>query len=144
MAIPDPRPGEVIRYAYLWHDEAMRGREEGLKDRPCAVVLATRKENDETVVIVAPITHTPQPANTGAVPLPPATQKRLGLDDDPCWIVTREINRFIWPGPDLRPIRKGDQVDWFYGLLPRALKSQIDAAFRHVIKQRRLNKGNRD
>jgi hypothetical protein len=42
-----PQPGEVIRYAYLWWHEARRGQEEGLKDRPCSVVVA-RNEEDGT------------------------------------------------------------------------------------------------
>lgn len=31
MTLPDPEPGLVISYAYLWHHEHARGREEGLK-----------------------------------------------------------------------------------------------------------------
>jgi len=144
LAIPNPQPGSVIRYAYLWHEEAQLGREEGVKDRPCAVVLAAKKENDETVVIAAPITHTPQPPGSGAIPLPSETQRRLGLDDTPCWIVTREVNRFIWPGPDLRPLRKEDRIDWMYGLLPLGLRKAIQREFRRVLDQRRLKTVNRD
>jgi hypothetical protein len=40
LAFPDPIAGMVIRYAYLWRSEYERGLEEGLKDRPCAVLLA--------------------------------------------------------------------------------------------------------
>jgi len=29
MPIPDPEPGLVISYAYLWHHEHQTGREEG-------------------------------------------------------------------------------------------------------------------
>ena len=28
--------------------------------------------------------------------------QRLGLDRQQSWIVITEINRFIWPGPDIR------------------------------------------
>ena len=42
MSLPTPRPGLVIRYAYLWADEHRRGAEEGLKDRPCAIVAANQ------------------------------------------------------------------------------------------------------
>jgi len=34
MALPDPQPGLVISYSYLWHHEHRAGREEGLKSRP--------------------------------------------------------------------------------------------------------------
>ena len=44
VEIPDREPGLVIRYAYLWRSEHMRGLEEGRKDRPCAIVLAVAKK----------------------------------------------------------------------------------------------------
>ena len=57
MALPTPRPGLVIRYAYLWRDEADQGREEGVKDRPCVVVLTVQQDDDAIRVRVAPVTH---------------------------------------------------------------------------------------
>jgi hypothetical protein len=36
---PEPQPGLVISYAYLWSEEAEQGRIEGRKDRPCAIVV---------------------------------------------------------------------------------------------------------
>lgn len=59
MSWPDPRPGLVIRYSYLWRREADAGREEGVKDRPCAIVLAIETTAGETTVYALPITHTP-------------------------------------------------------------------------------------
>jgi len=38
VSLPTPRPGLVIRYSYLWAREHDQGREEGVKDRPCAVL----------------------------------------------------------------------------------------------------------
>jgi hypothetical protein len=35
-----PRPGSVIRYAYLWANENAVGRDEGRKDRPALVARA--------------------------------------------------------------------------------------------------------
>lgn len=35
--------------------------------------------------------------------LPKRLKRYLGLDDDPSWVYTDEINAFVWPGPDLRP-----------------------------------------
>ena len=60
MPLPDPVPGLVIRYAYLWFGEYAAGQEEGVKDRPCAIVAAIRSDEDgNTRVLVLPITHTP-------------------------------------------------------------------------------------
>ena len=46
MPIPNPEPGLVISYAYLWHREHEAGREEGRKDRPSVIVLAIEREAD--------------------------------------------------------------------------------------------------
>lgn len=116
MDLPIPRPGLVIRYAYLWREEAAEGRQEGVKDRPCVVVVAVQQQDETIRVRVAPITHTPPRETTDAVELPAETKRRLGLDDAPSWISTRETNVFTWPEPDLRPIgRQRDTVA--YGLL---------------------------
>jgi hypothetical protein len=43
MSFPAPETGQVIRYSYLWLNEHKRGREEGIKDRPCAIILAAKR-----------------------------------------------------------------------------------------------------
>ncbi len=47
-----------------------------------------------------------------------------GLDDERSWIITTEINRFIWPGPDLRSVPGGGVA---YGLLPGAMTRDLVA-----------------
>ena len=117
--LPDPIPGLVIRYAYLWRDEALRRREEGTKYRPAVVVLAATEDGGNgTSVLVAPITHRRPSDPDGGIAIPPHTRARLGLDADPSWIVVRELNRFQWPGPDLLPVGPGQ---WAYGHLPAGL-----------------------
>jgi hypothetical protein len=88
---PVPRSGLVIRYSYLWESEARAGREEGVKDRPCAIILVVLREGEHPIVRVLPVTHSP-PAD---------------LADD-----------FIRPGPDLRPAVSGDLSSVAYGMLP--------------------------
>jgi len=44
VPLPEPVPGLVIRYSYLWYAEHVLGREEGQKDRPCAIVAAIRTD----------------------------------------------------------------------------------------------------
>ena len=127
MSFCEPCPGLVVRYAYLWRHEAARGREEGSKDRPCVVVLAVRVRGVDLIVTVAPITHRPPEAASRAVELPVATKRRLGLDEAPSWIATDDLNRFVWPGPDLRPI-PGRPATFAYGLIPAALYEQVRLA----------------
>ena len=81
MPFPEPYAGLVIRYSYLWKREQEAGREEGTKDRPCAVVMAIMDQDGEWEVLVLPITHSP-PDPADAIEIPTATKKRLGLDTD--------------------------------------------------------------
>ncbi len=125
MAFPAPIPGLVIRYAYLWRNEHLRGQEEGLKNRPCAVLLTLTDETGDQKVIVLPITHRPPGDPAHGVEIPAATKRRLGLDDARSWIILSESNRFTWPGPDLRPAVSGDPMSIVYGELPRALFEKV-------------------
>ena len=59
MSLPDPVPGLVIRYSYLWKAEYGRGQEEGVEDRPCAVILVSVDDGGDRVVRVLPISRTP-------------------------------------------------------------------------------------
>ena len=60
MPLPQPVAGLIIRYSYLWYREHLEGRDEGQKDRPCAIVAAVRvDENGDTRALVLPITHSP-------------------------------------------------------------------------------------
>jgi hypothetical protein len=101
----------------LWKREHDQGREEGSKDRPCAIVMSVVNEDGEREILVLPITHTPisNPADT--IEIPPQTKNRLGLDFDRSWIVISEANEFTWPGPDLRPIPGRDESTIAYGAL---------------------------
>jgi hypothetical protein len=138
LPFPKPRPGQVIRYSYLWNAEHLRGQEEGVKDRPCAIVLIVRDESGADVVTVLPITHTPPAALEArlAIEVPAATKRRLGLDDKPSWVVLSEANRFAWPGPDLRMDRTGGPESVVVGLLPDALFERIRKSFLLAWKAR--------
>lgn len=125
MRSTQPVPALVIRYSFLWSQEAKRGAEEGSKDRPCAVLLSTTTKAGKPVVMVLPVTHTPPADPRYAVELPAATKARLGLDDARSWIVITEVNRFQWPGPDLRPIPGDPDGRNAYGLLPTSLFDEV-------------------
>ena len=126
----------MIRYSYLWAEEYGGGREEGSKDRPCAVILVTGGVGDR-VVTVLPITHAQPSIPALAVEIPAPTKQRLGLDEDRSWVLLSEANRFIWPGPDLRPANPGELTSIGYGQLPFALFEQIRQKFIAAIRARR-------
>lgn len=129
-----PEPGLVLCYAYLWTSDSQRGRLEGAKDRPAVVVLARRTVGPSELVYVAPVTHSPPAHSFEKVAISPAVQQRLGLDMKDAWISATELNVFVWPGPDLRPIRRtakrSADVPCFYGYLPRSLFNELKQAIR--------------
>ena len=100
-------PGLVLKYSYLWADEAESGHEEGRKDRPAVVVLKREIVRGSFVLTVAPITHSPPRDGKRSVQVDHIIKERLGLDDQSSWVITDELNVFVWPGPDLRPLGDG-------------------------------------
>lgn len=129
MALPDPHPGLVICYSYLWATEHGSGQEEGLKDRPCVIVVARQVVAEKMLVTVVPITHAPPVEPQEAVEIPPPIKARLGLDDLASWVILSEVNDFVWPGPDLRHVAGSLPPRFHYGVLPpgffRAIRDRL-------------------
>jgi len=146
VSYPDPEPGLVISYSYLWSDEAAAGHVEGRKHRPCAIVLAVAPDPrvyEGRRVAVLPITHAPPSDAGGAVELPRAVRKHLGLDDAPSWVIVDELNEFVWPGFDLRHV-PGKPGQYAYGFLPPRFFDGLRARLRERRTQRQLNAVTRD
>jgi hypothetical protein len=129
VSLPKPEPGLVIRYSYLWLREHREGREEGAKDRPCAIILAAGQHEGETQVLVVPVTHSPPENVDAALELPPAVKRHLGLDAERAWVVLSESNLFDWPGPDLRRVGDRDDGSIAYGFLPPRLFGELRRRF---------------
>lgn len=130
MAQPLPQAGQVIRYANLWWSESRVGHDHGAKDRPCGIVLTRVTKAGDTVAYILPITHTPPLEGEDGIEIPPATKRRLGLDAERSWIITTELNRFSWPGPDIRPTASGE---YLYGYLPEKLmRLVLDQVRKHA------------
>jgi hypothetical protein len=138
MPLPDPEAGLVIRYSYLWQSEFLAGQEEGVKDRPCAIVATIQKDPDgQKRVLVLPVTHS-EPGNPEwAVEIPGQVKRHLGLDEERSWIVLTESNEFLWPGPDLRRVRDGDDGTVAYGFLPPDLFIRVRQRFVALEQMRR-------
>ena len=137
MALPDPQLGLVISYSYLWHDEHRQGRIEGVKNRPCAIVLTVVEDGGTKTVFVAPITHSEPRDKDAAVEIPSATKARLGLDGERSWVVISEVNQFAWPGVDLAAV-SGNPVRFDYGFLPPGLYKKIAVLFAQQARARKI------
>lgn len=124
-----PQAGMVLRYSFLWAHEAERGQAEGAKDRP-VVVLILMADGEEAVV--APIATVPSEAGAPAIEIPPRARAHLGLDADQCWISMATLNRFVWPGPDLRAVPDRTPSTALYGYVPQKL---LDAARNTAIAE---------
>lgn len=137
MSLPKPRPGLVIRYSFLWSHEHDRGSVEGSKDRPCAIIVAmARVPNGDIQIIVAPITHSPPDEDGASLEMFSQVCRSLGLDAGKHWLRLDELNRFIWPGYDLRA-RADDPSRYEYGMLPRQLFEQLRQG---ILERQRLKK----
>lgn len=142
MSLGTPRIGQVIRYAYLWHDEYLSGQEEGSKDRPAVVVSAVlAQEGGGYRVAVTPITHTPPTDVSVALEIPPALKQHLRLDAERSWVILNEVNVFEWPGYDIRPTADGR---YEYGQLPPAFYERMIVQFRALVAAHRTKSSPRD
>lgn len=135
MPLPEPQPGLVIRYDYLWTEEAAAGRDQG-KERPACLVAATDPAASPRFVVILPITHTRPRRNTVGVEIPANVRASLGLDDIPCWVVVSEYNVDEWPNSGVAPL-PGRPGIFSYGFVPPRLFAQIKAKFLELYDKRR-------
>lgn len=140
MTLPAPEPGLVVRYSYRWLREHEQGREDGAKDRQCAIIVAVVESDGKTRVTVLPVTHSAPTDPAVALDIPGATKRRLGLDDARSWIVLDEGNEFLWPGPDLRPIPGADPDTVAYGFLPPGFFNSLRLRYLALAKARHARK----
>jgi hypothetical protein len=124
MSLPVPKPG-LHPLQFLVEQRTRGGATEGVKDRPCAIVVAAHRDsNGDLQTIVAPVTHQPPEDPAASIEIPPTTCKTLGLDSGRHWLRLDELNRFAWPGYDVRPI-PGQPGRYDYGMLPPGLFRQL-------------------
>ena len=135
MKRPEPQPGLVIRYDYLWHRESSHGQIEGKKFRPCAIVVARKTADNGDVVLVAPITHSPPMIPQNAIEIPQLVKQHLGLDSQRSWIVTSEINAVSWTDPGIVPATK---EKWAYGFLPRGMVAALTENLLERFRKRKV------
>ncbi|WP_309662051.1 hypothetical protein [Sphingomonas sp.] len=72
-----------------------------------------------------------------AIEIPPKVKAYLGLDEERSWVVVTELNRFIWPGPDIRTAKGKDTP--LYGPIPAKLFQQVRQAISDRAEAHRLD-----
>ncbi len=135
--LPEPLPGLVIRYNYLWRKDELEGFSEGDKDRPCAIILASSKTGKVTVI---PITHSPpEPGEEHlSIEIPVEICRQCGLDEDGNYVRLGEANRFIWPGSHLRPL-PSDPSRMHYGMLPKEFFDSVLSQVVALVEKSRVS-----
>lgn len=133
MPLPEPKPGLVVRYDYLWTHESVRGQVQG-KDRPACLVAASDSAVQPRYVVLLPITHTPPTGDTVGIEIPAKVKQALGLDDLPSWVIVSEHNVDAWPNGGLTPVPGGSGA-FAYGFLPPGLFAVVKAAFLDLARQ---------
>ena len=110
-----PRPGDILRYVYLFHRES-RDRDEGVKERPVVVIDAEPATRRVAVLAVT----TKGERHPGTIALPDAVATTAGLSRGSA-VVVGEYNLFTWLGYDIRPVAGG----FVAGRLPPGLAHKI-------------------
>ena len=145
MAIPVPEPGLVLSYAYVWRlyggMNTKRAQRKGAKTGHVSSLLRWNRAG-KTVVTVAAITHRKPTGTTVGIEIPLRVKAHLGLDAQPSWVIVSEVNAFVWPGYDLRPV-PGKQ-GMAYGFLPPRLAEKIKTTILELIASRRAVVNPRD
>jgi hypothetical protein len=133
VALPDPKPGLIVRYDYLWSREAAAGRDQG-KGRPACLVAASDSLTRPRYVVLLPITHSMPDGGTIGIEIPAKVKQAIGLDDAPSWVIISEYNVDEWPNAGLSPI-PGKPGSFSYGFIPPRLFAQIKAKFLELARQ---------
>src|SRR5258708_4753556 len=104
--IPEPIPGLIFRYGYLWLEEYRKGRTDPSKDRPVCIIARVAQHADHSLkiaddvtvepgdVIILPITTKPPGTGQIAVELTVDEKRLCRLNPDfPSWLIVSEFMR---------------------------------------------------
>jgi hypothetical protein len=123
------KPGDLIRYHYLWAREAANGEESGRKARPACVVV--RAAANPAILFVFPLTSQRPGPERAFLAVSEIECRRGGLDH-PSYLVLDEYNRF--PESEAFDLASPAPIGAFSGTFLR----RIARAVREIAATRRL------
>jgi len=91
---------------------------------------------DAEEVVVAPFTTRPPGPDGVAIEVPARVRAHLGLDAERSWISIATLNRFVWPGPDIRAIPGRTPRTAIYGYIPQRLLDTVRTQARSELAKR--------
>ena len=146
--IPDPTPGLIVRYGYLWLAEFRQKRTDPSKDRPACIIMqipAGKRPALQVVggygagldeVIILPITTRPPETEMLSIGLTASEKRVCGLDaSTPSWLILSEFNIDTWPNADLSLVPKTNRFE--YGIAPPGLLMRVSRMFADAARTRR-------
>ncbi len=146
----EPKACMVINYGYLWARQAKDGMRElpggtveRIKFRP-SLILAVKEEDNKKVVYVSPITHTPPFYPEESLLMPADTKERLGLDGLNSWLMVSEVNKFEWPGTDIRRVPDRMERSQFYGFVPGKFLEEAHGRLPELLQLKRFKTAARE
>jgi hypothetical protein len=125
--------GAVIRYPFLWRQEAERGETEGRKPkRPIVVGFRLARANGHDRLLLFPITSKPPGKHRFATEIPAIEKRRAGLDaDQRLWIIFDEFNEdvigesyYLEPEPPLGHVSRAFLVPLLKEFIARRSRPQ--------------------
>lgn len=142
----EPKAGLVICYDFLWKEEAKLGQDQGMKNRPCAVVLASQiKDDNSRDVIVCPVTHSLPKKGETSVEIPRKVAQHLNLDHQRMWIKTHQVNKIKWQNGIIPyGVSRTPQGAWSHGVMPYALREKVLQQVRENSRNRLIGIVSRD
>jgi hypothetical protein len=127
-----PHVGDVIRYRYLWAEEAAQGLDPKVPHRPCIVVQAAPLPDKKWEVLVVPLTDNPQSGGKWMT-VPENVRRNAGLlDKDASYVVFHEGNAFRWPSWDVIPIDARRPKKVVRGRITEGFMGAVRAGFASV------------
>jgi hypothetical protein len=146
--VPDPVPGLIFRYGYLWLSELRSGRIDPSKERPaCLLVRILEGERYDLRlegglvaavgdVVILPITTRPPEPTQAAMEMTVDEKQACGLDKSVrSWVILSEFNVDTWPHPDISLVVATGKLS--YGIAPSGLLKRFRRAFAEAsLKQR--------
>lgn len=125
------RPGDIVRYYYLWAQQAATGEDSGRKARPVCVVVRTPTE--PAALFLFPLTSQKPGPSRASLSVTEIECRRGGLDH-PSWLILDEYNRVqvdeIYDLADVRPM----------GAFSSAFLRKIASSIKQTAARRRLRR----
>jgi hypothetical protein len=134
VQLPEPKPGMVIHYEYLWARQHDKGWKRAEKIRPCVILAVVEGKRDKTVY-VSPLTHTAPYHPEESILLTQETKQRVGLDGNDSWLMCNEVNKFTWPSALIRTVPYSSPRTFVYGMLPECVLTEARCKLKEFTEQ---------